>query len=110
MNILRVIKLKELNGDFENIGRKEKFFISLFNNLTIEQISNTKYYLLLDDGTCYFHFDFHQKYIRCHEELVMRPIMNKFNMNEKEMKIFIVNTLKYLGLPNHMQLYGHWLM
>ncbi len=40
MDILRIIKLKQLNDDLENLNEKEKLFFSFFNGLT----KNDNYY------------------------------------------------------------------
>ena len=40
MNLTRLIKLKKINGELDNLTEQEKFFLSFFDNLDIQHNNN----------------------------------------------------------------------
>jgi len=52
MNILRTIKLKHLNGEFDNMTKNEKLFLALFDG-AIEKNFGNSIHILKDDKTLF---------------------------------------------------------
>ena len=77
MNILRIIKLKHINGDFDSLSDMEKYALSLFNDLEIEY--------RLDISVVYFNNKREERYfwIRLSDNSLWysyHTVYEKFNM------------------------------
>lgn len=55
MVLIRMIKLKILNGELNNLTEPEQFFISLFNEISYDK--NKDYYYTVDN-VAYFRYDY----------------------------------------------------
>jgi len=105
MNILRALKIHELNGDFESIDAKEERLLFLFSDL-VETKSDAKIFLkkLRKDGTEgydeYFVYDPKKNSMWCSYRRVWMEF-DDFKMNEDEIRSFLTKFFeKYLGLHN----------
>jgi len=86
MDFIRVIKLKSiLHEDFSD--EKEKFFYSLFNNLTVIDRNNCLYFILNKSNQDkelaehYFHYHKQSGNLWCSRENVLTPFKDKFKMD-----------------------------
>lgn len=103
MNLLRALKLHELNGDFESIDAKEEWLLFLFSDL-VETKLEGKIFLkkLRKDGLYdeYFVYDPKKNSMWCSYRRIWMEF-DDFKMNEDEIKKFLTNFFKkYLGLHN----------
>ena len=93
MNLIRLIKLKRINGDLDNLSEQEEYFLSLFINLT--KIHNN---YLNDSKMVLFSINSNEKIFYCSYYIVWKNIKTKFSINNKETLELIYSVLHRLGM------------
>jgi len=107
MDLIRILKLKEVNGDFDKLNEKEKFFIYLLKDIELDLLSmsgsNTRFYVTDDsDGECLIYTNKKMKIIRVHHIIITQAVMKEFKMEYVDAHALISNVLhNYLGLTDY---------
>ena len=96
MNLIRLIKLKRINGDLDNLSEQEEYFLSLFINLT--KIHNN---YLNDSKMVLFSINSNEKIFYCSYYIVWKIVKDKFNIDNKSMSNLIYNVLHKLGMCDY---------
>ena len=99
MDLIRLIKLKKINGELDNLTEQEKLFFSLFNGLRLVKEYNSIYFF---NGIQYF-FEYDLKYnvFYCSYSMVWVVFKNKYNLNDNEIIDLITGILE-----RHLKLVG----
>jgi len=101
MNINRILKLKKINGDFDNLSEKAKFLISMFDDLVVEERTNVIFFYDDNDSTV-FYFNTNRKLITCNHIIVFQKIMIRYGFSFENAWFFVNETLKtYLEIPDY---------
>ena len=77
MNILRLIKLKQLYGELQNLTPKEKLFFQLHENLHENELGM----LCNEDGWWVLHYDFKNDHFWYHHDRFYLVFKQKFDIN-----------------------------
>lgn len=88
MKIIRTVKLKLLNGEFDTFDEKEKFILSLFNNLS-EKTAYGVTRLVAEDGSEIFHYDLNTQMLFCTYHEVWCAMSVKFDLTIGQVKKII---------------------
>jgi len=109
MNILRLIKLKHLNGEFDSLNEKEKYFLSFFNNLEEFTLDNNIYLRergFDDDETIdMFYYEIGSTLFWCNDRKVHKALENKFDIGSKEVHELIEHVMNdHIQLPVEFKL------
>ena len=89
MNLIRLIKLKKLNGELDNLNELEIIFITIFDGVNIKYFNNTHYYI--KDNKIIFTKSIDSNQLWCHYK-VLNYLYVYFNGNEK----LVSNFVKYM--------------
>ena len=94
MNLIRLIKLKKINGELDNLTEQEKFFLSFFDDL--KTIDGSNYYR---NGLLYFNLDKEYKKLHYSYSNVYSEIGFKYGIKIMTLNSVIDNILQIkLGL------------
>ena len=85
MDLLRLIKLKKLNGDLDNLNDKEQLFFSFFNN----KICHNDVFFDDEDGMVLFYFIEAKKELLCSYSRMWYIFEVKYNLNSTQIQDFI---------------------
>lgn len=85
MNLIRLIKLKKLNGELDDLTEQESYFLSFFDNLRLKD----GYYYDIDNGVTYFYFN-----LKNNTLYFLLSFENKYGGSTQTTKIFIDNILR----------------
>ena len=89
MDILSIIKIKNLITE-DLSSDKEKYFYSLFNNLTMINQGTSLYFIKIEDeknhdlDKHYFHYHISSGNLWCSKVYVLESFMSKFNVESFE--------------------------
>jgi len=86
MNIIRTVKLKTLDGTFDSFDEKEKFVLSLFNNVHDCSTYGVIRLLLSERDIEIFHYDEITSMLFCSYHEVWHDMSVKFNLTVGEIK------------------------
>lgn len=104
MDLIRLIKLKKLNGELDDLTEQEEFFFSLFNDLSINDNRYVK------DNDTYFFLNLKTNILYCSYNKVISPFKNNFDVDVVEVKNSIDYILKdRLNLVNFVSSSYHFL-
>jgi len=90
MNVLRTIKLKDLNGEFTE---KEKFFVSKFDNL-VESENPIKILYGTKGGYALFIYNKWSNIFWIDYEYGLEPMLKRYNLHPLEAKKIVSRILK----------------
>ena len=91
MNLIRLIKLKQLNDELVNLTDNEKKFLSFFDNL-ISTTTNHYHYYINNNGEIIFKYD---------KRYNMFVISRDIYLNFKDSYYIVSNFIKYIkGINN----------
>ena len=99
MNLIRLIKLKKINGELDDLTEQEKFFLSFFDDLDIQHYNND--IDLIKNDVVYFSISLENKKFYYSYFYVFMVFKSKYDMNE-----MILNSLINGILENHLNLSG----
>ena len=80
MNLIRLIKLKKINGELDNLSEQERYFLSLFDGLVFDNdyyIKNGKSYFCLNINRNTFLYSYHN---------VSLPIKRRFSITSNQVE------------------------
>ena len=85
MDLIRLIKLKKINGDLDNLSRFETYFFNYFNNLRVHHSSfydKMNMVIIVDSIDCNKHFqiDFTNKILWCDRLTFLSQVQHEFNI------------------------------
>lgn len=96
MNLIRLIKLKKIYGELDDLTKQEWYFVSLFENLnTVDGLRYKK------DGLLYFYFNLEDKELHYNYSRVYMDFKVLFNMNMCD-----INTMIGSILEKKLDVYG----
>ena len=82
--ILRLIKLKKIHGELDNLSEQENFFISLFNNLIEVREDGDIKYFSKDKEFIYFTYNPSRKSFWVAPVNVFSRIQCRYNISKEE--------------------------
>lgn len=92
MNVVRLIKLKQLNGEFDLLNQAEKRFISMFNDNIYFDIEGHQYFFN-QKSEHMFDYDSNRKLLWCNYTRVLGVFENEYDMNYEIMADFVKNII-----------------
>lgn len=85
MDLLRLIKLKKLNGDLDNLNDKEQLFFSFFNN----KVCHNDVFFDIEDDLIILYFIETKKELLCSYSRMWYIFEVKYNLNNKQIQELI---------------------
>jgi len=99
MNLLRILKFKQLNEDINSIDEKEKFFISLFNDAISSKVGHVER-IKYKDGKEFFCYNYKYNELWC-SHLSWGVLEYKYIMDTKQIEEFYSKMFeKYFNIKN----------
>jgi len=98
MNILRIIKLKQISGELDSLNDREKFFLSFFNRV-VESRDEDVILFFREEHYYYFSYNVVEKIFFTAYNNVMTHIILKCNMDYEAAVRLMMHVLNdHLGI------------
>ena len=89
MDLIRLIKLKKINGDLDNLSRFEIYFLKYLDCMrTVKINSNTLGFVNIKENTIHIEVDLDSNEIWCYKDKLM-PYMLKLNISVFQLDYYI---------------------
>lgn len=98
MDLIRLIKLKKINGELDDLTEQEKYILSIFNNL--HKHGDIYYDIVFDYERTIFQFSHRYKNVFCSYSMC-KEIMKKFHISPKNTEKLILGIFKKVGLDEY---------
>ena len=105
MDLIRLIKLKKINGELDNLDEKEELFFSLFDGLYTFKEKNVIYFF--DENGYYFQYNLKTKDFWCSYSKVWTIFEDDYHPNYSQISNLISDIMKkHLNLVVFATSYG----
>jgi len=93
MNLLRIIKIKKIDGDLDSLDEKESLFISLFNGLKLVEKYDKQFYIGKNKVPYFWYVPADDTFV-CYYSYTYLLYVDNFNLTYFEITALISNILE----------------